>query len=68
MVHDCIKSYHRKRYRIRAAFTDVEAAFIYDNRMLAECAFYCCFCSHLPLRRVHILAKRFNRIETKFPI
>ncbi|EEV02100.1 hypothetical protein ROSINTL182_06018 [Roseburia intestinalis L1-82] len=40
MVHDCIKSYHRKRYRIRAAFTDVEAAFIYDNRMLAECAFY----------------------------
>ena len=27
-----------------------------------------CFGNHLPLRRVRILAERFYRIETKFPI
>ena len=27
-----------------------------------------CFSNHLPLRRVRILAERFHRIETKFPI
>ena len=27
-----------------------------------------CFSNHLPLRRVHILAEYFYRMETKFPI
>ena len=27
-----------------------------------------CFSNHLPLRRVRILAERFYRMETKFPI